>query len=111
MSVFLKKYWLEILNTVLILLLIFLSFFFLNNGKIEEAKTLLYTFIVSLVFLNLNRFSIIKTPFVSGELKSVTKEALATKEELKLSILESKKQIKEIEKKIKDAESLAIASF
>ena len=61
--------------------------------------------------MNLNRFSIIKTPFLSGELKSATKEALTTKEELKLSILESKKQIKEIKNKIKDMESMAIASY
>ena len=111
MDVILKKYRLEILNILFIILFIISSFFFLNNGKIEEVQTLSYVFIVALVFLNLNRFSIVKTPFLSGELKNTTKEALVTKKELDLSISKSKSQIKEIEKKVKDAVALAVAGF
>ena len=72
---------------------------------------MLYAFTVSLVFLNLNRFSIIKIPFLSAELKNITQDALATKEELELSIVESKDQIKKIEKKVKDVESMAIVGL
>jgi len=106
-----KKGWIDFFNIVLILSFISFSLSFLEAGKLEEVKVLLYVFTASFVFLNLNRFSVIKTPFLSAELKKASEEAFTSKKELDKSILESKNTLNKMQKEMENIESLAIAGL
>jgi hypothetical protein len=98
----------DFVNLVLVFLFVILSYQFLKEGKVEEVKVLIPIFIVSLVFLNLKRFDVIRTPFLSGELKKSTAEALEAKTELESTILKSKNEIKKIKKELTDTKNLSI---
>jgi hypothetical protein len=108
---YIKDFWMDILNFMLVLFLSSISFYLLKEGNIEETKVLISVFVVSLVFMNIRRFDVIKNPFLTAELRESTAGALAIKKELDTAISESKDAIKKLEEDLVEAKNIAIMAL
>lgn len=108
---YIKDFWMDILNFMLVLFLSSVSFYLKTEGKIEKNKVLISVFVVSLVFTNIRRFDGIKNPFLTAELRESTADALVIKKELNTAISESKDAIKKLEEDLAETKNIAIMAL